>query len=82
MDFAFPFRNFGLRIIPGPHIVGYVAAGGFQNNFGPPSASVQDECFLPLLCVGSKREREREFTEGEKQIARKRERKERRERIE
>ena len=59
-NFAFPFYNFGFRIVRGPHIVGYVAAREFQNNFGVPRDWCRMNVFsLYMVCGARKRDRKR-----------------------
>ena len=41
--FRLSLRNSACVLSVGPHIIGYVAARGFKNNFGPPSGLVEDE---------------------------------------
>ena len=59
-NFAFPFHNFGFRIVRRPHIVGYVAAREFQNNFGVPRDWCRMNVFsLYMVCGARKRDRKR-----------------------
>ena len=80
MDFAFPFSNFGVRIIRGPAHRWIRRCGRIQKQLWPSPGIGAGLMLSPsTLCVEQKRERERE---GEKQIERKRERAKERDEIE